>query len=144
MNLRKIYYPQRNFDDTFAAFVDMCALYKWEFPGIPLKALQEALKLQRSERAAYEALQLQYRKVRCAFAQSQAERHALFCAALQAARGSFRNNHAVRAQLDLFKAATQSRRKRAQEDAPADPMPAIALTPGGPMPMGPAHAPNLG
>jgi hypothetical protein len=123
MSNRKIYYPQRNFDDTFAAFVDMCTLHTWEFPGIQLTSLQDAVKQQRSERAAYEALALQYRKVRMAFAQSQAERHALFCAALHAARGSFRNNHPVRAQLDRFRAVAQGRRRTPQNGDPPDPVP---------------------
>lgn len=142
MSTRKIYYPQRNFDDTFAAFVDMCTLHKWEFPGIQLKALQDAVKLQRSERAAYEALTLQYRKVRYAFAQSQAERHALFCAALHAARGSFRNNHPVRAQLDRFRAVAQGRRRLPQNGNQPEPAPLgptlFPTAPIAPMPPPPA------
>ena len=110
MTLKKTYFPQRNFDDTFSAFVDMCAQNKWEFPGIPLKRLQESVRAQRLERSTHDALQLQYRKLHESFGVAQAQRYALFASALHAARGLFRDNKPVMAQLTRFSAPTASRR----------------------------------
>lgn len=134
MTLKRTYFPQRNFDDTFSAFVDMCVQNKWEFPGIPLKQLQESVKAQRLERSTHDALQLQYRKLHESFGVAQAQRYALFASALHAARGLFRDNKPVTAQLTRFSAPTASRRSSpsanrndpSKEGSPKSPAPLTA------------------
>ncbi len=113
MTTRKPYYPSKTFDEDLGAFVDMCTVNKWEFPGIPLKSLQDAIAAQRAERASHDALELQYRKQHESFGVAQAQRYALFACALHAARGLFRNNRAVLAQLARFTGNKGNRRKKA-------------------------------
>jgi hypothetical protein len=132
--MKRTFFPQRNFDDTFAAFVDMCVHNKWEFPGIPLKMLQDSVKAQRQERSAHDAMQLQYRKLHESFGISQAQRYALFASALHAARGLFRGNKPVMAQLARFTAPTASRRSG---PSPSGNDPNKETHPRGPSPISP-------
>lgn len=132
MPVKKTYYPSKTFDDDFAAFVQMCVTNKWEFPGVSLKALQAAIKTQRLERSSHDALELSYLQEHEQFGVAQAQRHALFGAALHAARGLFRNDKVVLAQLSRFTRTSGNRRKKSSEqpDAPAEPPPSQpAMTP---------------
>ena len=112
MPVKKTFYPSKTFDDDLAAFVDMCATNGWQFPGISLKSLQAAVKAQRSERLSHDAQELSYYQAHENFGLAQAQRHALFSSALHAARGLFRNDKAVLAQLDRFTRNTGRRGKR--------------------------------
>ena len=123
MPVKKTYYPSKTFDDDFDAFVQMCVTNQWEFPGISLKSLQAAIKAQRTERSSHDALELSYFQDHENFGVAQAQRHALFSAALHAARGLFRNDIAVLAQLARFKRMNGNRRKKAsgRPDLPPEP-----------------------
>lgn len=125
MPVKKTYYPSKTFDDDFGAFVQMCVTNNWEFPGISLKALQAAVKAQRAERASHDALELSYFQEHENFGVAQAQRHALFGAALHAARGLFRNDIAVLAQLSRFTRTNGNRRKKpsGRPDIPPEPAP---------------------
>lgn len=125
MPVKKTYYPAKTFDDDFGAFVQMCVTNKWEFPGISLKMLQAAIKSQRTERSSHDALELQYLQEHEKFGVAQAQRHALFGAALHAARGLFRNDKAIVAQLARFTRTNGNRRKKPSSgpEVPPEPPP---------------------
>lgn len=125
MPVKKTYYPCKTFDDDFDAFVQMCVTNKWEFPGILLKSLQSAVRDQRAERSSHDAMELAYFHEHENFGVAQDKRYALFGAALHAARGLFRNNKAVLAQLSRFTRANGNRRKKpyAGPNASAQPTP---------------------
>lgn len=108
---KRTYYPTKTFDDDLAAFTEMCLSNKWEFPGVSVRDLQEAVKAQRAERAKHDALELKFFDVHEKFGLEQAARYQLYAAALHAARGLFRNNKAVLAQLERFKSPTGGRKK---------------------------------
>lgn len=129
MPVKKTYYPSKTFDDDFGAFVQMCVTNKWEFPGISLKTLQAAIKTQRTERASHDALELQYLQEHEKFGLAQAQRHALFGAALHAARGLFRNDKAVVAQLSRFTRPSGNRRKKPSGPPDMSPEPAPSQPP---------------
>jgi hypothetical protein len=117
---RKTYYPSKTFDDDFAAFVAMAVTHNWVFPGLTTASLKAQVKAQRADRAKHDALELQYLKEHERFGVAQAERYALFSAALNAARGSFRDNKEVLAQLARFKSPRGGRKKNgATPDKPA-------------------------
>lgn len=118
---RKTYYPSKTFDDDFAAFVEMAVSNNWAFPGISAADLKAEVKAQRADRAKHDALELQYLKEHERFGVAQAERHALFSSALNAARGVFRNNKETLAQLARFKSSRGGRKKNGA--APAKPAP---------------------
>lgn len=129
MPVKKTYYPSKTFDDDFGVFVEMCAANSWEFPGISIKALQASVKAQRAERSSHDALELQYFKEHESFGLAQAERHALFGAALHAARGLFRNDKAVLAQLSRFTRANGKRSKKLHGGPVTPPEPAPSQPP---------------
>lgn len=118
---RKTYYPSKTFDDDFAAFVEMAVTHNWVFPGLTAASLKAEVKAQRADRAKHDALELQYLKEHERFGLAQAERYALFSSALNAARGVFRNNKEVLAQLARFKSPRIGRKKNGA--APAKPTP---------------------
>lgn len=129
MPVKKTYYPSKTFDDDFGAFVQMCVTNKWEFPGISLKTLQAAVKAQRDERSSHDALELRYFQEHENFGVAQAQRHALFGAALHAARGLFRNDIAVLAQLSRFTRNNGNRRKKPSDGPGTPPEPAPSQPP---------------
>lgn len=117
---RKTYYPSKTFDDDFAAFVEMVVSHDWVFPGLTADSLKAQVRAQRAERAKHDALELSYLKEHERFGVAQAERYALFSAALHAARGVFRNNKEILAQLGRFKSLRGGRKKNgAAPDQPA-------------------------
>ncbi|MFO0572823.1 MAG: hypothetical protein U1A78_02395 [Polyangia bacterium] len=117
---RKTYYPSKTFDDDFAAFVEMAVTHNWAFPGLTPAALKAQVKAQRAERAQHDALELSYLREHERFGVAQAERYALFSSILNAARGSFRDNKEILAQLARFKSPRGGRKKGgAAPDKPA-------------------------
>ncbi len=129
MPVKKTYYPSKTFDDDFGAFVQMCITNKWQFPGISLKSLQSAVKAQRAERSSHDALELLYFQEHENFGVAQAQRHALFGAALHAARGLFRNDIATLAQLSRFTRTSGNRRKKPSAGRIPPPQPAPSPPP---------------
>ena len=104
---RKTYFPQRTFDDDLSALAALFVAKGWSFAGIDGNTLQQDANQQREERAAHDALEASYRNTHEAFGVAQEKRHERFAAALNAARGMFRDDKAVLAELDRF---TRARR----------------------------------
>ncbi|MFZ5467985.1 MAG: hypothetical protein ACOZIN_00995 [Myxococcota bacterium] len=100
-NKRKTYYPLKSFDDALTALVELFRKNNWGL--VDLARLATDAVEQRKERAFHVAAQAEFAKVHEAFGRAQHERFKRFAAALNAARGAFRNNPEVLAQLDVFK-----------------------------------------
>jgi hypothetical protein len=113
------YYPSRSFDDTLDAFVRLVASANWTFPGIDLAQLQLDVKEQRAERLALSGLRSETARKEAEFAQRQHARFNRFSAVLNAARGAFRHDAAVLAQLEQFKRRATSRNPVKEDSRPA-------------------------
>ncbi|MFT3773402.1 MAG: hypothetical protein QM820_49110 [Minicystis sp.] len=105
------YYPPKTFDDDLASLVDLYATEGWTFSNVDLAQLKTDTQEQRTERLAHDAIEAQYEKVHSKFGQAQEARHKRFAAALNAARGAFRNDKTVLAQLDRFKRSVTRSKK---------------------------------
>ena len=114
----KTFYPQKTFDDDLVALVDLYTSSKWSFTNVDLKELKQDSLDQRAERQAFDALQAQYDKAHADFGAAQEARYQRFSAALNAARGAFRNDKTVTAQLAKFKRSS-TRAPKAKAAAPA-------------------------
>ena len=102
-NLRRTYHPSKTFDDNLEAFAQLAKTENWSFSGIETAAIAQDAIDQRNERTAHDAAEGQFDKLHEAFGLAQQARHARFSAALNAARGAFRNDKAVIAQLEHFR-----------------------------------------
>lgn len=100
---KKTYFPQRTFDDDLEALSQLAASAGWNFTGVDFAQLAKDATEQRTERAQHDAEQLAFSHTRETFGIAQEARHRRFSAALNAARGAFRNDKAVLAQLNRFK-----------------------------------------
>ncbi len=107
----KTYYPQKTFDDDLSGLVDLYTKSGWSFSNVDLNALTTDSANQRAERLAHDALQAEYEKAHADFGEAQEQRHQRFAAALNAARGAFRNDKGVMAQLDKFKRSMKAKAK---------------------------------
>ena len=107
----KTYYPPKTFDDDLAGLVDLYDKSGWSFSNIDLGKLSKDSSDQRNERLAHDALQVQWDKAHADFGEAQEQRHQRFAAALNAARGAFRNDKGVLAQLDKFKRSAKPKAK---------------------------------
>ena len=116
----KTFYPPKTFDDDLVALVDLYSSSKWSFTNVNLKQLTQDSKDQRSERQAFDALQAQFDKVHAQFGTSQEARYQRFAAALNAARGAFRNDKVVTTQLAKFKRSA-TRQAKVAPATPAKP-----------------------
>ena len=102
MALRKTFYPSKTFDDELDALWRLFQSKGWEFPGESLEALAKDVEDQRAERAEHDALRGQYVALHENFGLAQLARYRRFQALLKAARGMFRDDKAVTAELDRF------------------------------------------
>jgi hypothetical protein len=116
----KTYYPPKTFDDDLAGLVNLYKAKKWAFSGVDLALLAKDVSAQRSERTSHDQLEAEFSHVHETFGQAQEQRYQRFSAALNAARGAFRNDKAVMALLDSFKRSTR-RAPRSSAKAPAPP-----------------------
>ncbi len=105
-NLKHTYYPSKTFDDDLDAFAQLAKAENWNFPGVDVATIAEDSIAQRSERAQHDAAESQFDKLHETFGLAQQARHERFSAALNAARGAFRHNKAVTAQLERFRRST--------------------------------------
>jgi hypothetical protein len=106
MPAKRPYFPQRTFDDDLDAFAQLCQAQGWTFSGVDTKQLLEDATAQRTERTDHDAAELAFNHTHESFGLAQSARYDRFAAALQAARGAFRSNRAVLAQLDRFRRST--------------------------------------
>ena len=116
----KTFYPPKTFDDDLVALVDLYKSSKWSFSNVDLNQLTKDSKDQRTARQAFDALQAQYDKAHAQFGSDQEARYQRFAAALNAARGAFRNDKTVTAQLAKFKRSA-TRKAKAAPATPAKP-----------------------
>ena len=102
-SIKRTYYPTKTFDDDLDAFSQLATSENWNFSGIDFaKIIQDAAD-QRIERAQHDATESQFDKLHETFGLAQQARYERFAAALNAARGAFRGDKAVVAQLERFR-----------------------------------------
>ena len=111
------YYPPRTFDDDLVALVALYTKRKWAFSNVDLKQLAVDSKDQRDERTKFDEVEGEYLKLRHDFGEAQAERHARFSSALNAARGAFKNDKSVMTELGKFKRSVTRAKKPATAKA---------------------------
>lgn len=105
--MKRTYYPSKSFDDDLDALAQLAKSENWFFSGIDVaKLLQDAID-QRAERVQHDTLQAQFNKLHETFGLAQEGRYLRFSAALNAARGAFRNDKAAMAQLERFRRPSQ-------------------------------------
>jgi hypothetical protein len=109
----RTYYPPRTFDDDLVALVALYKTNKWSFSNVDLAQLAKDGQDQRSERASFDAAQAAFNAQHAEFGTSQEARYQRFAAALNAARGAFRNDKGVSAQLEKFKRSAVRKSKPA-------------------------------
>jgi hypothetical protein len=114
-NIKRTYFPQKTFDDDLDAFTQLAKGAGWSFCGVDVAQLERDVADQRADRARHEAAELEFNRLHEAFGIAQEGRYARFADALNSARGAFRRDKAVLAQLDRFR---RSFRRQAQA-APA-------------------------
>lgn len=102
-NMKRTYYPAKTFDDDLDAFAQLANVENWSFSGIDTSQIIADAAEQRTERAQHDATESQFNKLHETFGLAQLARYERFSAALNAARGAFRNDKAVVAQLDRFR-----------------------------------------
>ncbi len=113
-SIKRTYFPQKTFDDDLDAFCRLAKSAGWSFSGVDVAQLERDTADQRAERARHEAAELEYNRLHEAFGVAQEARYARFADALNAARGAFRRDKAVLAQLDRFRRSA----RRAAQAAP--------------------------
>ncbi|MBI5497239.1 MAG: hypothetical protein HY904_19655 [Deltaproteobacteria bacterium] len=99
---KRTYFPPKTFDDDLVALAALFKRKGWSFSNVDIAALTEAGVTQREEREAHDEAELQFRNLHEAFGQAQEQRHQAFSAALNAARGAFKNDRAVSKELEKF------------------------------------------
>ena len=115
MTKKKSYYPPKTFDDDLEALVLLFEQKGWIFSGVDVAQLKEDAKAQREERVVHDTLEGQYQAEHERFGQAQDARYQRFSAALNAARGAFRTDKVVMAEIDRFKRS--SRRAKSSSNA---------------------------
>jgi hypothetical protein len=115
---RRTFYPSKSFEDMLFALVALLLAKGWSFPGATTEQLAADAEAQLAERTAHEALMGQFLAQRETFGLNQEARYERFMAAINAARGAFRNDKAVMAELDRFK-RPHGRPRKPSEDAEA-------------------------
>jgi len=118
MTLKKTFYPSKTFDAALAALVCLFIAKGWEFPGGALEQAAVDVDEQRAERAEHDALRSKYLALHETFGLRQEARYQRFLALLNAARGMFRGDKAVMAELDRFK-RPRGRPRRANDETEA-------------------------
>jgi hypothetical protein len=109
----RTYYPPKTFDDDLAALVALYKTSKWSFSNVDLAQLQQDATAQRTQRASFDAAQAAFDAQHVQFGSDQEARYQRFAAALNAARGAFRNDKTVTAQLANFKRSAVRKGKKA-------------------------------
>jgi hypothetical protein len=119
MTIRKTYYPSKTFDDELDALARLFQSKGWQFADGVIEQLALDALAQREERAAHDTVRSQYVAAHEAFGLAQLERHKRFMALLNAARGMFREDKVVMAELDRFGRQVGRPRKTAEEEGAA-------------------------
>ncbi len=114
----KTYFPTKVFDDHLDGLAKMCKEKGWSFSGTDVKQLEKDATEQRSERAAFDKQERQYFGARQTFGETQQQRYDRYSAILQAARGAFKKDRSVMAELAKFKRPS-NRKAKAKTETPA-------------------------
>lgn len=114
-NLKRTYFPKKTFDDDLDAFGQLASSAGWNFSGVDIVQLVQDAADQRTERARHDAAQLEFDRLHEEFGLAQEARHARFSDALNAARGAFRRDKTILAQLDRFSRSTTHSAAPAEE-----------------------------
>ena len=114
----RTYYPPKTFDDDLVAFVELFGQKKWTFSGVDLGQLTQDSKDQRTERQSYDAAAAAFQQQHATFGTAQEARYQRFAAALNAARGAFRNDKVIMALLEKFKRSYVRAKKAAAATPP--------------------------
>ena len=109
----KTYYPPKTFDDDLAGLVKLATDSKWAFTNVDFKQLAKDVIEQRTQRGEHDAAEVQFDHLHETFGMQQEARHARFSAAMSAARGAFKDDKAVLAQLAKFKRSARRAKKAA-------------------------------
>lgn len=102
-NIKRTYYPTKTFDEDLNGFAQLATMEGWKFPGVDVAQIATDATDQRNERLQHDASESQFDKLHETFGLAQEARYDRFAAALNAARGAFRSNKAVLAQLNHFR-----------------------------------------
>lgn len=102
-NNKKTYYPEKSFDDDYDGLTNLFVKNKWSFSGTDTKQMVQDVKDQRQERHDHDELESDFDKLHTEFGENQEGRYKRYARALNAARGAFRDDKKVMAQLDEFK-----------------------------------------
>lgn len=105
----RTYFPSKSFDDDLVALLDLIEKNGWSFSGVDLEQLRKDARLQRDERLAHDAAEAEWLKIRKEFLVNTEARYQRYSAALDAARGAFKHDKGVMAQLEKFR-RTRTRR----------------------------------
>jgi hypothetical protein len=108
---KKTYYPSKTFDDDLAAFAALYQKKGWSFSGVDTATLLGDPVRQRDERLEHDRLETEYLAIHTSFGEAQEERYLRFAAGLNAARGAFRKDKAVMAELAKFKRSIRRTKK---------------------------------
>jgi ribosomal protein L18 len=114
-NMKRTYHPAKTFDDDLDGFAELVKSENWSFSGIDAAQIGQDAADQRKERLQHDAAEAQFDKLHETFGLAQEARHDRFSAALNAARGAFRSNKAVLAQIERFRRSTRKASKAATE-----------------------------
>jgi hypothetical protein len=114
---RKTYFPAKTFDDDLDALVNLATDSGWTFSGTDQEQLQKDVVEQRADRASFDTTELEYNRVREQFGLAQEARYRRFTDLLNAARGAYRRDKAVMAQLTRFRRSARPSGGKASEEA---------------------------
>lgn len=109
----RTYYPPKSFDDDYEALSELFKSKMWAFSNVDAKVMDKDVVDQRAERKKHDALESEFNGVHESFGLAQEARYARFGVALSAARGAFRKDKAVMAELERFKRSTKRSSKKA-------------------------------
>jgi hypothetical protein len=112
---KKTYLPQKTFDDDVDAFAQLATASGWNFSGVDMAQITQDAVDQRNQRSDHDRLELEYNHAHEAFGLAQEARYQRFADALNAARGAFRRDKAVLAQLDRFRRSMSRSKAKAVE-----------------------------
>lgn len=104
---KRTYYPSKTFDDDLEAFAELARSEGWHFSGIDLEQIARDAVAQRAERGQYAAAEARFNDLHEQFGLAQEARYQRFAAALNAARGAFRENETIMMQLEAFRRLTR-------------------------------------
>jgi hypothetical protein len=119
MKLKRSFYPSKVFDDMLFALVQLLLAKGWSFPGSSTEQLAADAEAQRAERAEHDAEMGKFLALHETFGLNQEARYNRFVAVLEAARGAFRSDKAVMAELERFKRPRGRPRKAGEEEQAA-------------------------